>query len=524
MKLTMRILAILIAFVCALSAPNPVLFASALEETWFVEEESAEENSDAAGDTDAAKDPQDSSSAGEGMTAGETEMQVVLQEFSETPSDDLLTLATLVLRAYALLSTYPEAADVLPADLASLLDLDFSGALDVGDSGILLTWYSLASIGMPREEEATIFMAQFDAFFGRDSAQTGTEPLETTEITTATDAVISTTSETTAHATTTGLRATASTTATTRPRTTTTKSTTTRTTPTTAPTTTKSTTTRTTDATSVSSTTTRTTATTTTATTAGVTTTTASTTATIPTAITATTARTTLATTMTTATTAGVTTVPGGAWVSKSRYNGIDVSRWQGEIDWEKVADDGVEFAMIRAGYGKWSSNIDAQFAKNMENARAAGIACGAYWYSYAETTAEAETEANCFLNAIKGYQFEYPLAFDIEDEIHMNLTKAQVSAIIDAFCSVLEDAGYYVCVYSYGWFLSTMVNDTVLQTYDVWVAHTGVSTPSYSKTTYGIWQYSHTSSVDGITGNVDADYSYKCYPRIMQRAGLNGF
>lgn len=519
MKLLLRILALLTALTLALSAPNPL----ALAETRHAEEETVQDSGES------LENAQDSASAEEDtqedMTAGETETQAALRELSETPGNDLLTLATLVLRSYALLATYPEASDVLPTDLVSLLDLDFSGTLGVGDSYILLTWYSLASIGMLGEEEATVFMAQYDAFFGHEQMPE-TEPLETTapvtSETTATTWLYTTkpsaTTETTAAATT-------ETTATTTAATTvqkTTKLTTTRTTATTIK---PSTTTRTTATTTKSSTTTRTTATTTSG---AATTTTPSTTThtdvTTTSAAATTQTSTTSTTIVTTATTAGVTTVPGGAWASKSSYSGIDVSKWQGEIDWEKVADDGVEFAMIRAGYGKWSSNIDAQFAENMEGAHAAGIACGAYWYSYAETAAEAQTEANCFLNAIEGYQFEYPLAFDIEDEIHMNLTETQISAIIEAFCSVLEDAGYYVCVYSYGWFLSTMVSDTILQTYDVWVAHTGVSAPSYSKTSYGIWQYSHTSSFEGITGDVDADYSYKCYPRIMERAGLNGF
>ncbi len=226
-----------------------------------------------------------------------------------------------------------------------------------------------------------------------------------------------------------------------------------------------------------------------------------------------------ISTAYTTATTQTSTTV-----INKTVYDGIDVSKYQGNVNWSQVKKDGTDFAIIRAGYGKYASQKDPYFDQNMKNAKAAGIACGAYWFSYAESVADAKKEAEVFASIVSGYQFEYPLVFDIEAEVHTKMTKEQVSAIITAFCDTMESKGYYVALYSYSSFLNNKVYDSVLQKYDIWVAHFNVSAPTYSKTPYGMWQYSSTGRVGGITGDVDLDYSYRNYPPIMKRAHLNGY
>ncbi len=226
----------------------------------------------------------------------------------------------------------------------------------------------------------------------------------------------------------------------------------------------------------------------------------------------------------TTTTTTTTTTNRGGAWAQKDSYRGVDVSKYQTNIDWKAVKADGIDFAMIRAGYGKVANQKDPYFEQNMKNAKAAGIACGTYWYSYATTPAEARQEAELFASVIQGYQFEYPVVLDIEDKVQTALTKEQVSAVINAFCEVMESKGYYVSLYSYASFLNTYVYQSVLEDYDIWVAHFNVSRPSYSKTSYGMWQYSNSGNINGINGNVDLDYSYKCYPDLMTKYHLNGF
>jgi len=194
---------------------------------------------------------------------------------------------------------------------------------------------------------------------------------------------------------------------------------------------------------------------------------------------------------------------------------GIDVSAWQPDIDWKAVKEAGIEFAIMRAGYGKYASQEDPTFDYNMEQAQANGIACGAYWYSYATDVESAIQEAEVCYSIIKDYDFTYPVYFDIEDPIQVNLTTAQISAITEAFCSTLASKGYRVGIYSYTTFLKTKIYSEILDKYDVWVANFDVSAPSYSGD-YGIWQYTASGYVDGINGDVDLDVSYINYPYIM--------
>ena len=232
-----------------------------------------------------------------------------------------------------------------------------------------------------------------------------------------------------------------------------------------------------------------------------------------------------LATTAAPATTTVTTTQTAtGAWAQKDSYRGIDVSKYQGNIDWNAVKAAGNDFAIIRAGYGKYASQKDPYFEQNMRNAKAAGVACGAYWYSYAVTPAEAKQEAEVFASIVQGYQFEYPLVLDIEDSTQTKLSKEQVSAIIQAFCDTMESKGYYISLYSYASFLNSYVYQSVLEDYDIWVAHFGVSRPSYSKTSYGMWQYSGSGTVSGITGAVDLDYSYQDYLPTIRAGNFNGY
>jgi len=204
--------------------------------------------------------------------------------------------------------------------------------------------------------------------------------------------------------------------------------------------------------------------------------------------------------------------------------DGIDVSKWQGAIDWAKVKESGVDFAIIRAGYGNLVSQEDPTFDKNIQAAQAAGIDCGIYWYSYATTVEDAYKEAEACYEVIKDYKLEYPVCFDIEDKTQKNLSTATVSGIIDAFCSTMEGKGYYVSVYSYANFLQTKVYASVLEKYDVWVAHYYVDAPAFDGN-YGMWQYTDLGVVDGITENtVDLNYSYVDYPKIITENHLNGY
>ena len=201
---------------------------------------------------------------------------------------------------------------------------------------------------------------------------------------------------------------------------------------------------------------------------------------------------------------------------------GVDISQWQGTIDWHKLKDTGIDYVILRAGYGRLASQIDTKFIENVKGAQEVGIDVGVYWYSYATTVDGAYAEAEACYEVIKDYDFTFPVYFDIEDPTQVNLSVAQLSAIVEAFCTSMQSKGYYVGVYSYSSFLNTKLYSNVLDKYDVWVAHVGVDQPSYAGD-YGMWQYSFTGRVDGIPNEVDLDHCYKNYPYIISPESFVG-
>ena len=205
---------------------------------------------------------------------------------------------------------------------------------------------------------------------------------------------------------------------------------------------------------------------------------------------------------------------------TKNILKGIDVSYAQGVIDWEKVKASGlVDFAILRAGYGKETTQVDTQFERNYAACKRLGIPVGVYWYSYATTAAESEQEAKVCLQTIRGKQFEYPVAFDIEEKESLQ----NADALCQAFCSALEKQGYYAAIYTFKSALENNISAAIKSHYDIFFSHVGVQQTSYAGA-YGLWQYSWTGRIPGITGDVDLNYAYKNYPAIIKQAGLNGF
>ena len=212
----------------------------------------------------------------------------------------------------------------------------------------------------------------------------------------------------------------------------------------------------------------------------------------------------------------------GGTTVSK--WNGIDVSKYQGDVDWKKAKASGnVQFAILRAGYGRVKSQKDPKFEEYYAGCKANGIPCGAYWYSYATTPEEARKEAAVCLEVIKGKQFEYPIYFDVEEKKQFALGKEAVTAIIKAFLEKVEAAGYWVGLYMSTYLLENYVTEEVRNRYAVWVAHYDVEKPTY-KGQYGMWQKSCEGKVSGISVKVDLDECYQDYPALIKAKGLNGF
>lgn len=194
----------------------------------------------------------------------------------------------------------------------------------------------------------------------------------------------------------------------------------------------------------------------------------------------------------------------------KGKVYGIDVSSWQGVIEWNRVRHSPHgKFAMLRAAYG---TEADSRFEENYRDATSAEIPVGAYLYSLALNEQQALEEADRLLDLILGKHFSYPIALDIEESAQVALGRDRVSAIINAFCSRIERAGHYVCVYSYEDFLATLLTDEIKRKYDLWVASID-STPTIP---YGMRQYSFRGEIPGIKGFVDLDYTVKDYPKII--------
>ncbi len=190
---------------------------------------------------------------------------------------------------------------------------------------------------------------------------------------------------------------------------------------------------------------------------------------------------------------------------------GIDVSHYQETIDWKKVKAAGVEFAIIRAGYGSAPNQVDAKFAVNMKGAGAVGIPVGVYWYSYATSEEEAKKEAAACLQAIEPYrsQIILPVFFDQEYEPGIKaLTDPVRTNICLAFLKAIQVAGYRPGLYcSYDWYQNWVDKDR-LAAYPVWIAQYS-SRCSYDGQNLVAWQYTGKGTMEGISTLVDLNIGY---------------
>lgn len=186
---------------------------------------------------------------------------------------------------------------------------------------------------------------------------------------------------------------------------------------------------------------------------------------------------------------------------------GIDVSTWQSNIDFEKAKADGYDFVIIRAGYGRVVTQKDNRFEQHYKAAKAAGMAVGAYHYSYAKSAAEAKIEASVCLEWLKGKTFELPIYFDMEESSVASLGKNTCTAIAKAFCEKVKAAGYKVGIYSNpNWFMNYLDYNSLKKSYSIWLAQWGVNSPQMS---CDIWQYTSDGKVDGYSGRLDCNISY---------------
>lgn len=192
--------------------------------------------------------------------------------------------------------------------------------------------------------------------------------------------------------------------------------------------------------------------------------------------------------------------------VSGSVVTCLDVSDWQYSIDFNKVKADGYDYVIIRAGYGKETYQKDARFEENYKNAKAAGLKVGAYWYSYATSTAEALEEAKACLYCIDGKTFDMPLYYDVEETSQAYLSKSELTNLVDSFCSTIESNGYKAGVYSNNSMYDNMDKEYLKNKYSTWLAQID---GDFTAITDDLHQYTWAQNVDGISTNVDCNYIY---------------
>lgn len=202
---------------------------------------------------------------------------------------------------------------------------------------------------------------------------------------------------------------------------------------------------------------------------------------------------------------------------------GIDVSHWQGDIDWPKVKQAGIEFAIIKAGGSDAGFYTDSKWESNYKGAKAAGISVGAYYFVGKDcvSAAAGKADAERFIQILKGKQLEYPVYMD--NEAQPASAKAGITEATIAFCETMEAAGYYAGIYgSANSGFKERMDDSKLGAYTHWVAQYADKCTYAGK--YGIWQYSSKGSVDGISGNVDLDIAYQDFPAVIKNGGFNGY
>ena len=202
---------------------------------------------------------------------------------------------------------------------------------------------------------------------------------------------------------------------------------------------------------------------------------------------------------------------------------GIDVSRYQGVIDWKKVQEDGIEFAIIKAGGSDDGFYTDSKYELNYKNAKAVGMPIGAYYIvgRLCISREDGIADAKRFLAMLEGKQFEYPVYIDLEETDPKN--KAGATDAVIGFCETMEAAGYYCGIYASDISgFKDRLDLSRLTAYDKWVANY-ISKPTYV-VSYGIWQKSSLGRVAGIVEDVDLNECYQDYPSIIKGKGLNGF
>ena len=199
-----------------------------------------------------------------------------------------------------------------------------------------------------------------------------------------------------------------------------------------------------------------------------------------------------------------------------SGHMGIDVSKWNGGIDWKAVKNSGVSYAIIRCGYrGSTTGALieDPKFRSNIQGAQNVGLKVGVYFFTQAVNEVEAVEEASMVLSLIKGYNISYPVFLDVEASNGRGdaISADTRTAVCKAFCQTIQNSGYKAGIYANKTWFTSYMNTPSLTGYKIWLAQYAAA-PSYTRTRYDLWQYSSKGKVSGISGNVDMNISYLGY------------
>jgi GH25 family lysozyme M1 (1,4-beta-N-acetylmuramidase)/uncharacterized protein YjdB len=205
-----------------------------------------------------------------------------------------------------------------------------------------------------------------------------------------------------------------------------------------------------------------------------------------------------------------------GRLSSNSGTMGIDVSKWNGSIDWNAVKNSGVSYVIIRCGYRGSSTGVlveDPKFKSNIKGAKAAGLKVGAYFFSQAVNEVEAVEEASMAVSLCSGYGLNYPIFLDVEGSGGRGdaISRDTRTAVCKAFCATVQNSGFSAGIYANKTWFSEKINTASLTGYKIWLAQYA-SSPTYTATRYDMWQYSSTGKVSGISGKVDMNISYMSY------------
>lgn len=205
-----------------------------------------------------------------------------------------------------------------------------------------------------------------------------------------------------------------------------------------------------------------------------------------------------------------------GYWVDDNTHEsgslkGIDVSAWQGKIDWQAVKNDGIQFAFVRIGHG--AHVLDTYYSQNMKGAQEAGIPVGVYMYSTAKNEAEAIADAQFVIRNMEGYLVSYPVVIDLEDKSQDSLSKYQLGRIAKVFCDEVRAAGYTPMLYCNENWYKNRIDVSQITDVEKWIARWNVRYDT--SIPRGIWQ-SGVGRIQGVNTNVDIDFGYKDYTQIV--------